>query len=301
MAKAHQPPPAFPCPPSFVQRYILACLSGVNVWLHSPALCSTMSLSIDPVWENLRLVLEGARHFVAVLPNIGDIPVPIPESGFLWLLSPDYPTCTPLLPVHVTCLASAKFQGQCCFLYGSLEAVECLCDVMRCRLHCFFKTHRLGAPRLWSRGPKCDSRRRLYTHGAQRALAATNLGARACIVQHRVPFLPYHTNSILQLVRGVNHTGTWQLGTPPPVLLMYLMLQVHMLCLYVGKTHLAPVQRLQLHGTTAAAGAEDCRFHAMLRQTGLHEWTPIPLQYVSDDVEGCFVKQDWWFCLKRWA
>ena len=39
----------------------------------------------------------------------------------------------------------------------------------------------------------------------------------------------------------------------------------------------------------------------MLRQTGLHEWTPIPLQYVSDDVEGCFVERDWWFRLKRWA
>ena len=79
------------------------------------------------------------------------------------------------------------------------------------------------------------------------------------------------------------------------------MVHVHMLCVYVGKTHLACVRRLRKHGTTAAVGAEDCRFHAMLRQTGLHEWTPIPLQYVFDDVEGCFVERDWWFRLKRWA
>ena len=83
--------------------------------------------------------------------------------------------------------------------------------------------------------------------------------------------------------------------------LVYVMVHVHMLCVYVGKTHLAPVQRLRTRGTTATAGAEDSRFHAMLRQTGLHEWTPIPLQYVYDDVEGCFVEREWWFRLKRWA
>ena len=276
-------------------------LSGVNVWLHSPALCSTVSLPLDLVWDNLQLFPEGARHFLAVLPDIRDSPVPIPEDGFMWFLSPEDPEFMPLLPQPVTRLASAEFQGKCWLLYGFPEAVTNLSDVRRCRLHCFFKARRRGASRLWSREPESDSRLRLYTQGAHRALAAKNLGAWAGIVQQRVPHLPYHTNLILQLVRGLSHTGTWQLGTPPPLLLVYVMVHVHMLCVYIGKTHLAPVQRLRKHGTNATAGAEDSRFHAMLRQTGLHEWTPIPLQYVSEDVEGCFVEREWWFRLKRWA
>ena len=175
VAKAHPPPPMFPCPPSYVQRFIMVCLSGVNVWLHSPALCSTVSLPLDPVWENLQLVPEGARHFLAVLPDIHDSRVPMPEQGFLWLLSPDDPEYMPLLAQSVTRLASAEFQGKCWILYGSPEAVSNLSDVQRCRLHCFFKVRRRGASHLWSREPESDATLRLYTEGAQRALATTNL------------------------------------------------------------------------------------------------------------------------------
>ena len=43
----------------------------------------------------------------------------------------------------------------------------------------------------------------------------------------------------------------------------------------------APVQRLRKHDTTAEAGAEDCRVHYMLRQTGLADWQNGPLVHCN--------------------
>ena len=136
---------------------------------------------------------------------------------------------------------------------------------------------------------------------ARKALDEKNLGAWATSVQERIPFLPYDTNPVLRLVRGIAHTSDWECGTPPPVMLIYAMVHIHMLCLYIGKTTLAPVSRLRKHFTNTVAHVDECRFHDLLRTTGLNEWTPVPLQYVSNVDLGCFVEREWWFRLRRWA
>ena len=85
------------------------------------------------------------------------------------------------------------------------------------------------------------------------------------------------------------------------MLLIYAMVHVHMLCLYIGKTTLAPMSRLRKHGTDAMSKVEECRFHELLKKTGLSEWTPVPLKYVSDVDLGCFVEHEWWSRLRRWV
>ena len=79
------------------------------------------------------------------------------------------------------------------------------------------------------------------------------------------------------------------------------MVHVYMLCIYVGKTTLPLLHRLRKHHTTAAACAEDSSFHDLLRVSGLAEWTPIPLQFTTDENLVCFLERDWWYRLKHRA
>ena len=95
----------------------------------------------------------------------------------------------------------------------------------------------------------------LYVPG--QALASKNLGALAQLVRDRVPLLPYDTNPWLQMIGGMSRAGRWPLCTPPAVVLIYAVVHVHVMCVGVGRTTLAPVQRLRKHGTTADARAGD--------------------------------------------
>ena len=72
----------------------------------------------------------------------------------------------------------------------------------------------------------------------------------AKLVEARLSHLPYASHPILQLLRGISHLHSRLLSTPLPGVLVYVMIHVHMLCIYVGKTTLALLQRLRKHGTT---------------------------------------------------
>ena len=126
--------------------------------------------------------------------------------------------------------------------------------------------------------------------GIKAALASTNLGIWAKLVEARLPYLPYHSHPVLQLMRAISHLHFWLLSTPLLGTIIYATIHVHMLCIYVGKTTLPLLQRLRKHGTTADACAEDSSFHDMIQSTGLSEWTPVPLQFTTDEVEACFLE-----------
>ena len=79
------------------------------------------------------------------------------------------------------------------------------------------------------------------------------------------------------------------------------MVHVHMLCIYIGKSALPLLQCFGEHGTTADACVKDSSFHDMLRTIGLAEWTPILLQFTSDEIQACFLERNWWYRLQRWA
>ena len=49
------------------------------------------------------------------------------------------------------------------------------------------------------------------------------------------------------------------------------MVHIYMLCIYVGKTTVPPIQRLRKHATTGTACVEYFAFNDLLRLTDLHE------------------------------
>ena len=186
-------------------------------------------------------------------------------------------------------------------LYGSSTATAVLSDLQLLRLHSFFKCHRSGWSSVWSRDPASPQLLRLHTQGIKAALQSSNLGVWAKLVEARLPHLPYQAHPVLQLLRGISHQHFWCPSAPPPGVLIYAMIHVHMLCIYVGKTTLPLLQRLRKHGTTADACAEDSSFHEMPRATGLAEWTRIPFHFTTDEIRACYLERDWWSRLKRWA
>ena len=84
------------------------------------------------------------------------------------------------------------------------------------------------------------------------------------MVEARVPYLPYPSYPILQLLRGSSHLHESLLSTAPPGTFIAAMVHVYMLCIYVGKTTLPLLQRLRKHHTTATACTEDSSFHDLL-------------------------------------
>ena len=73
---------------------------------------------------------------------------------------------------------------------------------------------------------------------------------------------------------------------------VHAMVHVHILWFYIAKTTLPLLQRPRKHGTTVDTFAEHSSFHDMLSTTQLAEWTPIPLQSTSDEIEACFLERN---------
>ena len=196
------------------------------------------------------------------------------------------------LPRDVKLFAFAEFQNTRWGLYGSSTAAALLSDLQLLRLHSFFKCHRSGWSSMWSPAPASPQLPRLYTQGIKAALRSSYLGVWAKLVEARLPHLPYQAHRVLQLLRGISHQHFWCLSAPPPDVLIYAMIHVHMLCICVGKTAVPLLHRLRKHGTTADACAKDSSFHEMLRTTRLAEWTPVPLHITADEIRACFLERD---------
>ena len=196
------------------------------------------------------------------------------------------------LPRDVKLFAFADFQITRCGLYGSSTAAALLSDLQLLRLHSLFKCHRSGLSSMWLPAPAGSQLLRLYTQGIKAALLSSNLGVWARLVEARLPTLLYQAHPVLQLLRGISHQHFGCLCAPPPGVLIYAMIHVHMLCIYVGKTTLPLLQRLWKHGTTSSACAEDSSLQEMLRPTGLVEWTPVPLHFTTDEIGACFLERD---------
>ena len=74
------------------------------------------------------------------------------------------------------------------------------------------------------------------------ALRAKNLGRWAELMQERHTFLPYSTHKGLREVRRLSFVHVWRVSVTPPHFLIYAIYHLHLGILYVGLTHMAPVQ-----------------------------------------------------------
>ena len=103
------------------------------------------------------------------------------------------------------------------------------------------------------------------------------------------------------MARAVSRVHEWHLCVPPPVEYIYVILHRHILCVCVGRTVSALIQRLRKHFTTAMAHTEDSRFHEQFRCTDLADWLIVPLEIVWSSWEAAVAERSWWDKFRRWV
>ena len=104
------------------------------------------------------------------------------------------------------------------------------------------------------------------------------LGNWATAVQFRNDYLPHGTHPTLAMVQVSSRLHAWNMGVPPPDECIYAIMHLHMICIYIRHTHIALIQRMRKHITTAMACSEDCHLQQLLRATHIEDWFVAPLQ-----------------------
>ena len=89
------------------------------------------------------------------------------------------------------------------------------------------------------------------------------------------------------------------ISVPPPYECIYAILHMHMICIYIGRTHLPLIQRLREHITTANAQSEDCHLHQLLRSTNIEDWYIVPLELVWGRLRAAIAERYWWDKYRR--
>ena len=205
---------------------------------------------------------------------------------------------------HMTPGLQAEFQGSVWSLCTDASLLGQLSHTTRMRLVCFFKCHKrcvihsIFSDFLPSAFTQCF---KLCTHHIQSHLSDKNLANWAACMQKRVHYVAWDQHKTMCLVRGKSKVHEWQICVPPAFEFIYAVLHCHMLCIYVGRTSLALIQRLRKHITTALAHAEDSRFHQLLRTTDLADWMIVPLEIVWDDWSAALAERYWWDKFRRWC
>ena len=107
----------------------------------------------------------------------------------------------------------------------------------------------------------------------------------------------------LREARRVSYVHSWYISATPPSHLVYVVFHLYLSILYIGQTHLAPVQRLRKHLTDAAAGVDNSTLLRLMATTDPDpaDWGIGVLQYVGDTWCTAVRERAWWWQLRRWA
>ena len=154
--------------------------------------------------------------------------------------------------------------------------------------------------------PRLEKPRRTTTCSAlsrqmQFALDDKNLGKWALLQQCRIPWLPYDRHKGLHEARRFCYVHSWYNTVTPPSHLVHVLFHTYLSVLYIGQTHVAPVQRLRKHLTDAAAGVDNSTLHRLMATTDSADWGIGVLQYVGDTWWTAVRESAWWWQLRRWA
>ena len=182
---------------------------------------------------------------------------------------------------YVTLIAQADFQGTAWSLYTTREACASLDPVRHTRMSAFFQSRNEHYVQDDTIIPNRESVCRLCTYCIRRAHTRKQLRNWVAAMQFRIKYLPYESHFSLKMIRAASRVHFSDISVPPPDEYIYAILHLHMICIYVGRTHFALIQRLRKHITTALAHAEDGRLHQLLRSTNLEDWYIVPLKIVG--------------------
>ena len=202
---------------------------------------------------------------------------------------------------YMMLIAQADFQVTAWSLYATPEACTSLDHIQHSRIRAFFQSRKKHYVLPDAIIPDRESVCRLCTHCIRHAHTHKQLGNWAAAMQFRMKYLPYESHFSLKMIRAASRVHSWDISVPPPDEFIYAILHLHMICIYVGRTHLALIQRLRKHITTALAHAEDSRLHQLLRTTNLEVWYIVPLQAVWGKLPAAIAERAWWDKYSRWA
>ena len=201
----------------------------------------------------------------------------------------------------VMLVSQSDFQGTTRVLYCTLEAISSRSDLQHKHISAYFCQHHKShvVPHLPT--PDHTSICRVCTHNIHTGHRSEQLGNWATAMQYCIAYVPYDTHFTLSMIRTSSRLHQWNISVPPPDECIHAILHWHMICIYIGRTHLALIQRLRKHITTALVGSEDCHFHELLRTTNIAEWYIVPLELVWGNVAAAIAKRRWWDKYRRWA
>ena len=131
------------------------------------------------------------------------------------------------------------------------------------------------------------------------ALCAKNLGKWASLQQQRITFLPSQHHRALREIGRLAYVQ--RICVTPPAFVIYAVFHLDLGILYIGQTHLAPVQRLRKRMTDSAAGADNASLHAWMQSASQAGWGIAVLEYTSDVWWIGIRERAWWYKLRHWA
>ena len=105
----------------------------------------------------------------------------------------------------------------------------------------------------------------------------------------------------LREVRRLSYVHHWRVSVTPPAFVIYAVYHITLGLLYIGQTHMAPIQRLRKHMTDAAASVDGSSLHMYMQRADTEGWGIVVLEYVQGKWWAGVCERHWWFTLKRWA
>ena len=201
----------------------------------------------------------------------------------------------------LTLFAHAEFQGSMWALYATPEVLTSMNYLQYMRARTYFQRHDKSYVAHDMSMPDRASICRLCTHHIRNAHNNKKLGNWASAMQFGITYLPYDTHFSLTMIRGSSRLHQWDINVPPPDECIYAILHMHMICIYIGRTHLPLLQRLRKHITTANAHSEDCHLHQLLRSTNIEDWYIVPLELVWGKFRAAIAERYWWDQYRRLA
>ena len=289
-----------PMPALDIQWQLLHILEGVSVWDH-PACCATVQhIPVrprpppEPPPPPLNTHAHADTHYVA---NWSDIVTKIFSSFSTEVKLRVWAQAGSGLEEMPQLRQICTIEGH--MLWATTSAWEYLSTIQTQRLYMLFSEHGKCAFPV-PIPPHRDTIFSALLYQMQRALAETNLGRWAELMQASIPFWPFTKPPSLRTIWRKAHTNEWHVHLPPPQHVICVCVNLRTCAVYVGQTGQSPVQRLRKHHTDARSAADCATFHKLLLTTNMADWVAIPVQYCSTLIQTGRAERTWWSD-RHWA
>ena len=102
-------------------------------------------------------------------------------------------------------------------------------------------------------------------------------------------------------MRRLSFVHAWRVSVTPPYYLIYAIYHLNLGILYVGLTHIVPIQRLRKHMTDALAGTDGASLHRIMFPVEMAGCGIAVLEYVGTMWWAGIRERAWWFELRKWV